>query len=153
MIRRIRIRTGSANFYTHNTQSVLPKHARQTLPFQSVTFFLVVSPTSYADLHNTPSLWIGSEPVQLTANAHRCMVEDMGLARVIHEPFYCKRGYAAATGMLAAQSVNVLQRIRLPPSRLRLPLSRRVYAFSQRIVMNNLGWIIVVLTSLCPSNS
>ena len=55
--------------------------------------------------------------------------------------------------MLAAQSVNVLQRIRLPPSRLRLPVSRRVYAFSQRIVMNNLGWIIVVLTSLRPSNS
>ncbi len=32
MFRRIRVRAGSANFYTHNTPSVLPKHTRQTLP-------------------------------------------------------------------------------------------------------------------------
>jgi hypothetical protein len=43
------------------------------------------------------------------------------LARIIHEGFYCNRRYAAATsltaGGLAAQSVNVLLRVRLPPSR------------------------------------
>jgi hypothetical protein len=31
------------------------------------------------------------------------------LALIIHERFYCNRGYAAATGGLAAQSVNGLQ--------------------------------------------
>ncbi len=36
MFRRIYIRAGSANFYTHNRLSVFPKHTRQTLPFQSV---------------------------------------------------------------------------------------------------------------------
>ena len=53
MFRRIRIRAGSANFYPHNTPSVLSKHMRQTLPFQSVAVLLVVSPISYADQHNT----------------------------------------------------------------------------------------------------
>src|SRR5688572_655013 len=45
MFRRIRIRAESANFYAHNTPSVLPKQTRQTLPFQSVTVLLVVGPT------------------------------------------------------------------------------------------------------------
>ncbi len=45
MFRRIRIRAGSANFYTHNTPSVFPKDTRHTLPFQSVAVLLVVSPT------------------------------------------------------------------------------------------------------------
>ena len=40
----------------HNTPSVFPKHTRQTLPFQSVAVLLVVSPTSYADPHNSTSV-------------------------------------------------------------------------------------------------
>ena len=44
MFRRICIRARSANFYTHNTPSVLPKLMRQTLPFQSVEVLLVVGP-------------------------------------------------------------------------------------------------------------
>ena len=56
MFRRIRIRAGSANFYPHNTPLVLPKHTRQTLPFQSVAVLLVVSPISYADQHNSTSV-------------------------------------------------------------------------------------------------
>ena len=44
MFRRIRIRAGSANFYMHNRPSVLPKHTRQTLLFQSVAVLLVVGP-------------------------------------------------------------------------------------------------------------
>ena len=42
-------------------------------------------------------------------------------------------------GGLAAQSVNVLQRVRLPPSRLRAPVSQRDCAISQRTVLNNPG--------------
>ena len=57
-------------------------------------------------------------------------MKDMGLARIIHERFYFKRGYAVATGVLAAQSVNVLQRVRFSPSWLRLPVSQRVCALS-----------------------
>ena len=30
------------------------------------------------------------------------------LTRIIHERFYCNRGYAAATGRLAVQSLNIL---------------------------------------------
>jgi hypothetical protein len=30
------------------------------------------------------------------------------LARMIHERFCCKRGYAVPTGVLATQSVNIL---------------------------------------------
>ena len=56
MYRRIRITAGSANFYTHNTPSVFLKHTRQTLPFQSVAVLLVVSPTFYADPHNSTSV-------------------------------------------------------------------------------------------------
>ena len=56
MFRRIRIRAGSANFNPHNTSSVLPKHTRQTLPFQSVVVLVVVSTTSYADPHNSTSV-------------------------------------------------------------------------------------------------
>ena len=57
-------------------------------------------------------------------------MKDVGLARIIHERFYFKRGYAVATGVLAAQSVNVLQRVRFSPSWLRLPVSQRVCALS-----------------------
>ena len=60
----------------------------------------------------------------------RPTMKDMGVASIIHERFYCKRGYAAAAGVLAAQSVNVLQRVRFPPSWLRLPVSQRVCALS-----------------------
>jgi len=52
------------------------------------------------------------------------------LARNIHERFYCNRGYAAATDGLATQSVNVLQGVRLPPSRLQAPVSLGVCAVS-----------------------
>ena len=73
---------------------------------------------SYADLHiSRPCM--GSHPVQRTADTRRPTVEHMGLALIIHEQFYCKRGYAATTGVLAPQSVNVPQRVRLPPSQLR----------------------------------
>jgi hypothetical protein len=42
MIRRIRIRAGSAHFYPYNTPSVLLKYSRYTLPFQSVAVLVVV---------------------------------------------------------------------------------------------------------------
>jgi len=42
-------------------------------------------------------------------------------------------------GGLAAQSVNVLLGVRLPPSRLHAPVSRRDCAISPRTVMNNAG--------------
>ncbi len=68
---------------------------------------------------------------------------------MIHERFYYNRRYAAATslraeygtqaGGLVAQSVNVLQGARLPPSRLRAPVSRGVSTVSSRTVMNNVG--------------
>ena len=45
MFRWIRIRAESAKFYTHNRPSVLPKHTRRTLPFQSVAVLLVVGQT------------------------------------------------------------------------------------------------------------
>ena len=51
----------------------------------------------------------------------------------------CTRGSGVQAGVLATQSVNVLRVVRFPPSRLRLPVSRRVYAFSRRTVMNNPG--------------
>jgi hypothetical protein len=35
--------------------------------------------------------------------------DQQQLALIIHERFYCNRGYAAATGGLAVQSVNGLQ--------------------------------------------
>ena len=45
-------------------------------------------------------------------------------ARIIHEDFYCNRRYAATTsltaGGLAAQSVNILFQVCLPPSQARL---------------------------------
>jgi hypothetical protein len=44
----------------------------------------------------------------------------MVLTRIIHEDFYCNRRYAATTsltaGGLAAQSVNILFQVCLPPS-------------------------------------
>ena len=45
----------------------------------------------------------------------------------------------AQAGGLATQSVNVLQGVRFPPSRLRAPVSQRDYAISRRTVMNNPG--------------
>jgi hypothetical protein len=60
-------------------------------------------------------------------------------AQNVHERFCCNHGYAAATGGLAAQSVNVLPRGRFLPSRLHAPLSRRVCVISRRIAMNNPG--------------
>ena len=51
-------------------------------------------------------------------------------ARIIHERFYCNRGYAAATGGLAAQAVNVLFPVRLPSSLLQAPVSLGVFAVS-----------------------
>jgi hypothetical protein len=66
------------------------------------------------------------------------------LARTIHEDFYCNRRYAAATsltaGGLAAQSVNILFQVCLPPSRLRAPVSLGVSAVSLRTLVNNAGW-------------
>lgn len=35
-------------------------------------------------------------------------VSTLPLTRIIHERFYCNRGYAAATGGFATQLVNVL---------------------------------------------
>ena len=56
MFRRIRIRAGSAHFYPYNTPSVLLKYTRYAFPFQQVAVLVVVTTTSYADRHNTPSL-------------------------------------------------------------------------------------------------
>jgi GNAT superfamily N-acetyltransferase len=65
-------------------------------------------------------------------------------ARIIHEDFYCNRRYAATTsltaGGLAAQSVNILFQVSLPPSRLRAPVSRGVSAVSSRTLVNNEGY-------------
>ena len=64
-------------------------------------------------------------------------------ARIIHERFYCNRGFAAAislsAGGLAVRSVNILFQVCLPPSRLRVPASQRDCAISRRTVMNNVG--------------
>ena len=60
-------------------------------------------------------------------------------ALIIHERFYCNRGYAAATVGLAAQSLNVLFQVRLGPLHLRAPVSLGVYAVSSRTLMNNPG--------------
>lgn len=51
-------------------------------------------------------------------------------ALMIHERFYCNHGYTAAADGLAAQSVNVLRRVRLLPSRLHASASRRVCVIS-----------------------
>ncbi len=87
---------------------------------------------------------------------------------MIHEGFYCNRrvrkseliavfflrariiqraldlASAVAThltaGGLAAQSVNILCQVCLPPSRLRAPVSRGVSAVSSRNLVNNVGW-------------
>ena len=67
------------------------------------------------------------------------------LARIIHEGFYCNRRYAAMTsltaGGLAAQSVNILFQVCLPPSRLRAPVSPDVSAVSSRTLVNNAGMV------------
>ncbi|MEO6307817.1 MAG: hypothetical protein ABIP43_08000 [Nitrospiraceae bacterium] len=42
-------------------------------------------------------------------------------------------------GELAAQSVNILFQVCLPPSQLRAPVSHGDYAISPRTVMNNAG--------------
>ena len=65
------------------------------------------------------------------------------LTRIIHERFCCNRGFAVATslsaGVLAVQSLNVLFQVRLSPSRLRSPVSRRDSTISRRTVVNNAG--------------
>src|SRR2546426_11307638 len=65
------------------------------------------------------------------------------LARSIHDDFYCNRRHDAATslmaGGLAAQSVNILFQVCLPPSRLRAPVSLRVRTPSRRTFLNNAG--------------
>ena len=58
---------------------------------------------------------------------------------MIHERFCCNHQYAIATGGFAAQSVNILFQVCLPPSRLQAPVSRRVLAISRRTVMNRVG--------------
>ena len=69
------------------------------------------------------------------------LTDSHGLARIIHERFYCNRGLAAATslsaGVLAAQSLTVLFQVRFGPSRLCLPVSQRDSTISRRTVMNN----------------
>ena len=64
-------------------------------------------------------------------------------ARIIHDDFYCNRRYAATTsltaGGLAAQSVNILFQVCLPPSRLRAPVSHGVSAVSSRTLVNIAG--------------
>ena len=66
-----------------------------------------------------------------------------GLARIIHEGFYCNRRYADTTsltaGGLAVWSVNILFRVCLPASRLRAPVSLAVSAVSSRTLVNNVG--------------
>jgi hypothetical protein len=47
------------------------------------------------------------------------------------------RSYGTQAGRLAAWSVNVLFQVRLPPSRLRVPVSLGVLAVSSRTLMNN----------------
>jgi len=65
------------------------------------------------------------------------------LARLIHEDFYCNRRYAAATsltaGGLAAQSVDILCQVCLPPSRLLAPVSLGVSTVSSRTLANKAG--------------
>ena len=68
---------------------------------------------------------------------------QFNLARIIHEGFYCNRRYVAATsltaGGLAAQSVNILYQVCLPPSRLRAYVSLGVSAVSSGTLVNNTG--------------
>jgi hypothetical protein len=65
------------------------------------------------------------------------------LARIIHEDFYCNRRDAATTslaaGGLAAQSVDILCQVCLPPSRLLAPVSLGVSSVSSRTLVNNAG--------------
>ena len=71
------------------------------------------------------------------------------LARIIHERFYCNRGFAAATsqhvlnnmlaGGLASRDLDVLFQVRLGPSGLHAPVSRGDSTFSRRTVTNNAG--------------
>ncbi len=78
----------------------------------------------------------------IVALTHLCRI----LARNIHGHICCNRGFAAMTGGLAVQSVDVLQRVRLPSSRLHAPVSRRDCAVSRRSAMNieGLGWDLVI---------
>ena len=64
-------------------------------------------------------------------------------ARIIHEDFYCNRRYAATirltAGGLAAQLVNILFQVCVPPSRLHAPVSRGASAVSSRTLLNIAG--------------
>ena len=88
---------------------------------------------------------LGTAVVHLPALLRFVMkaMSDRLLARIIHEDFYCNRRYAATTsltaGGLAAQSVNILFQVCLPPSRLRAPVSLGVSAVSSRTLVNNAG--------------
>jgi hypothetical protein len=48
-------------------------------------------------------------------------------------------GSHSQAGRLAAQSIDILFQVCLPPSRLRVPVSRGVLAVSSRTAMNNVG--------------
>ena len=55
------------------------------------------------------------------------------------EGFYCNRGHAVATGVLATQSIDILFQVCLPSSGLHVPVSPRDCAISPRTIMNNTG--------------
>jgi hypothetical protein len=63
-------------------------------------------------------------------------MSDRLLAHIVHEDLYWNRRHAAATslteGGLAAQSINILCQVCLPPSRLHAPVSPGVSAVSSR---------------------
>ena len=78
-----------------------------------------------------------------------CLHEESNwsLTRIIHERFYCNRGFAAATslsasfarpaGRLAPRNLDILFQVCLGFSGLRVPVSQRDCAISSRTVMNN----------------
>jgi hypothetical protein len=56
----------------------------------------------------------------------QCRFHRGNSARIDHEGFYCNRGYAVATGVLATQSIDILFQVCLPSSWLCLPVSQCV---------------------------
>jgi hypothetical protein len=56
-----------------------------------------------------------------------------------YSSFCCKRGYAAVTGSLAVQPFDILYEYALRASRLRVPVSLRVYTLLRPTFMNNAG--------------
>ena len=53
----------------------------------------------------------------------QCTFRGGNSAHIVHEGFYCNRGYAVATGVLATQSIDILFQVCLPSSWLCLPVS------------------------------